>query len=133
MFGFSKKILIVDDERDLVDAVGAILKSWGKISIKKASSVTEAINVLKEDKIDLILTDVNMYGPSGYDLINYAYGKFPDIPIILMSGKVNIYDDRECSEEIFHHIYAFFEKPFDYKELKETVEKALLESSKKAS
>lgn len=125
MFGLGKKILIVDDEPDLADAVGAFLRSWGKISVSKVSCVKEAIEELNAGGVDLVITDISMYQNSGYELIEHMQDNFPAIPVILMSGKVNIYDDGDAPQSVFKNIYAFFEKPFDFALLKDTVNEAL--------
>lgn len=124
MFNTSK-ILVVDDEKDLTSALAAVLKSWGRISVVQAESVSEAKKVMEDSEIELIVSDVNMHSENGYDLIAYAEEHYPEVPVILMSGKVNIYDDDDCSQKVFKNIYAFFEKPFNFKELKDTVERAL--------
>ena len=131
MFGTSKHILVVDDEEVLANAIASVLQAWGRKSVTQVNCVHLAEEVLQKKKVDLIITDVNMAVKSGYELVQYVFENAPDIPVILISGRVNIYDDYECSEDIFKHIYAFFEKPFDFEDLKVAVDAALQQAGQK--
>lgn len=125
MFGFPHKILVVDDEQELTGLLATALKSWGRITILQANSVEFALEAMAQEKIDLVISDINMNTKTGYDLLKAIREQGNDVPFILISGQVNIYDDKKCSPALFKSIYAFYEKPFRFDELKKTVKEAL--------
>lgn len=83
----SKKenILIVDDNYDMLDLIQRHLKTFNYRSYK-ASSVSEAIDVLKYTTIDLLITDLNMPEVNGVELLKYTDEHFPSIPKLVVSG-----------------------------------------------
>ena len=123
-----KKILVVDDEKELTAIMSQALSSWGRMSIVQADSVDKALEILRQQHIDLVLTDIKMKDKSGYDLLNEIRVTDKKLPFIMISGQTNIYDDNRCSPEVFKSIYAFLEKPLKLAHLKATISKALADS-----
>jgi len=81
-------ILVVDDDKDVVDSIGRGLKSRG-FAVAGAYNGTEAFASLADQRPDLILTDLRMPSVDGYQLIE-AVKKDPetkDIPIVVMTGQ----------------------------------------------
>lgn len=82
-----KKILVVDDEFDLLQTICATLELGG-YEPDAAGNAREALKKIAASKPDLVLTDVMMPYMSGYDLVE-AIRKLPDredVPLILMSA-----------------------------------------------
>src|SRR3989338_8311116 len=68
MFKKLKRILIIDDEEDMLEAAKKILEAEGCI-VETAKNGAKALDVLKQSKFDLILLDIIMPTLSGYDLL----------------------------------------------------------------
>src|SRR5579863_555962 len=79
------KILIVDDERDLVDAYVRLLERAGHRCVG-AFSGHEAIELIDADTPDLVLTDLSLPDSNGIDVVRHARAKSERLPIIVMSG-----------------------------------------------
>jgi DNA-binding response OmpR family regulator len=81
-------LLIVDDESDLIDILSRYFKTKDFI-VHSATNVKEAMKILSNKNIDIILSDVDMPGISGYDFLKTLRNlpKHKNIPFILMSGK----------------------------------------------
>jgi DNA-binding response OmpR family regulator len=79
------KILIVDDERDLVDAYGRLLERAGHRCVG-AFSALEAIELIDSEAPDLVLTDLSLPDSNGLEVIRHARAKSEIVPIIVMSG-----------------------------------------------
>jgi DNA-binding response OmpR family regulator len=79
------KILIVDDERDLVDAYVRLLERAGHRCVG-AFDAREAIELIDSDPPDLVLTDVSLPDSNGLEVIRHARTKSALVPIIVMSG-----------------------------------------------
>src|SRR5207247_11206901 len=98
----SKTVLIVEDLDILRKLIRDFLKSLG-IDVREVSNATEAIHTARADTgtIDLLLTDVEMSGMSGWDLAPEIAGRKPGIRILYMSGAVSLqerdtYKQKPC-------------------------------------
>jgi DNA-binding NtrC family response regulator len=83
-----KCILIVDDDRDCLGMFGHFLLQEG-FSVKLATSGDEALSILKDSTIHLMITDLNMAKMSGIELAKKASILMPFMPIILHSGSIS--------------------------------------------
>ena len=79
------KILIVDDERDLVDAYVRLLERAGHRCVG-AFGAHEAIELIDNETPDLVLTDLSLPDSNGLEVIRHLRAKSAFVPIIVMSG-----------------------------------------------
>ena len=79
------KILIVDDERDLVDAYVRLLQRAGHRCLA-AFDANEAIQLIDAESPDLVITDLSLPDTSGIEIIRHIRAKSATTPIIVMSG-----------------------------------------------
>jgi DNA-binding response OmpR family regulator len=79
------KILIVDDERDLVDAYVRLLERAGHRCVG-AFDANEAIRMIDQESPDLVITDLSLPDSSGIEIVRHARAKSQTTPIIVMSG-----------------------------------------------
>lgn len=111
------KILVVDDEGIVLDSCQRVLKAEG-FDILLVTSADKALKAIEYDKPSLILIDVKMPVHDGMFLMQKVKEKWPDIPIIVMSG----YPTKETITEACKMGAAtFIEKPFTPDELLETI------------
>ena len=116
-----ENILVVDDEKNYTMIIGEILQEEGYASIT-ASSGMEALDILNNEIIDLILTDVKMPGMSGIQLLENIKEINPDIPVIIMTA----YGSVEKAVNAMHRgAYTFILKPFENQALIAHIAKAL--------
>ncbi|MGD8558180.1 MAG: PAS domain S-box protein [Gammaproteobacteria bacterium] len=86
-------ILVVDDEAALVDLANKTLSRKG-YNVLMADNAKQALSILRNNSIDLLLSDVVMPDMDGYQLAAIVQQQFPDIKIQLMSGYAeNIYHE----------------------------------------
>lgn len=114
------KILVADDEVMMRNMILRILESEG-YQIAMASSGNEALEMLKADKFDLLLTDVRMPGMSGFDLLKTAKERSPDMAIIVMTGYGDAYTVKEA---LLLGADEYLSKPFKAHEVSLIVERA---------
>ncbi len=82
----TRTILVVDDNRDMVDSLAEVLAMLGYSTIP-AYSAREACDLLDDvPKIDLVVSDIRMPDVDGLDLLRVLRHRFRSLPIILMSG-----------------------------------------------
>jgi len=79
------KILIVDDERDLVDAYVRLLERTGYRCIG-AFDANEAIQMIDAESPDLVITDLSLPDANGIEIVRRVRAKSPVTTIIVMSG-----------------------------------------------
>ncbi len=112
--------IIVDDEKMIrMGMLKAV--SWENIGIDKvftAKSGNEALEIIKEEKPQLMITDINMSDMTGLELIEYTKKITPDIRIIVITGYNKFEYARQC---IKLEVHDFLLKPID----KDTLEMAL--------
>ncbi len=116
-----EKILIVDDEKNYPTIIGEILKDEGYTPLTASSSLL-AIDILKQDYIDLVLTDVKMPGMDGIELLEQIRSMMPDLPVIIMTAYGSVEKAVEAMEK---GAYTFILKPFDNETLVAHIRKAL--------
>lgn len=107
------KVLIVDDDRDMLFLIGEYLGSFG-IPFDRANSAAEARRLLKNSTYRMVISDLNMPGESGLDLFRYVSLKHPGLPFVLMTG---CNDSRVKREAGRMGISEYLEKPFRLAEL----------------
>ncbi len=109
------KILIVDDDKFVLDAVGAMLTQAGH-PVLKVPNGRRALEVLRQRAPDLVITDIRMPIISGVDLCRTVKNLHPDLPVIGMSGHAT---DDDIGEGLFD---GFLQKPFLMADLIDRVE-----------
>ena len=85
-FLHNKKLLLIDDEQEVLKMVTNILKASGFTTIYTAMSVKEAILTAQDKEPDLILLDVMLPDGDGFSLMQKLH-TFTDIPIIFLTAK----------------------------------------------
>ena len=110
-----KKILIVDDEKDIRFILEEILTD-NKYSVVTVGTVKEAEDLIRENSFDLALLDVLLDEKSrdGLYLLNLIKNKNKDLPVIMMSGHANI---QIAVNSVKDGAFEFLEKPFNQERL----------------
>ncbi len=90
-------ILCVDDETVPLTLRRLVLEKSG-FAVVPASSATEALDILKAQAVDLVLTDLLMPGLSGLELARKIKERSPALPIILLSGVNEVPEDADCAD-----------------------------------
>lgn len=112
-----ENILIVDDNYDMLELIQRNLKALN-FHTYKASSVTEAIDILKYSSIDLLITDLQMPGINGIELIKYVQEHFPTIPKLVITGFPSV---DSAIDAVKAGAVDYLAKPFTNEELKKAV------------
>ncbi len=115
------RILVVDDEQDARELIAAVLAQAG-YQAEVAGDGFEAVSKLEGLKPDLVLSDVQMPGMLGPDLIQHVRKALGDIPVILITG-TETHD--LCTAAEGYGAVACMEKPVNLEDLLWTIESAL--------
>ncbi|SHE68125.1 DNA-binding response regulator, OmpR family, contains REC and winged-helix (wHTH) domain [Seinonella peptonophila] len=82
----NEKILLVDDEQGILDIFNILLKKEGFKEIKTATSGEEALSIVKNSKLDLIILDVSLPDMDGFQLCSQIR-LYTQIPILFVSAR----------------------------------------------
>lgn len=112
-----KKILVLDDNQDILDIVHETL-AYEKFEVKSTTQSNEVIPLMYDFKPDLVILDYRVSGTNGGDLCKAikTHPEFNSTPVIIFSAYIN------RDDELFAYgCDAIINKPFDLNELVEKV------------
>lgn len=118
----SKRILIVDDDKEILLMLQFSLKKLGPLyEIFTAQGSVEALEKIEQMSFDLIVTDYMMKNMTGVDLARAARSISPNTPVVLMSAYGS---KRLRATTHFLGIEGYLDKPFDVNKIRELVKNA---------
>jgi len=117
------KILLVDDEPSILSVLTTLLRKQD-YEVKPVNKGEEALEIIKDDKFDLLLTDIRMSPVDGLQLLKSMQDIQPQTPVILITGYGSV---QTAVEAMKGGAFDYVTKPFKVDELLLTV-KLVLES-----
>jgi two-component system, NtrC family, response regulator PilR len=120
-------ILIVDDEQSMRDFLKILLRKEG-YSVETGSNADDALQKLRKDNYDLVISDIRMPGMSGLDLLAKIKETHTDLPVIMITAFASP-DDAVSAMK--NGAFDYISKPFNVDEIKSVIESAT--SQKKSS
>lgn len=103
------KILIVDDEASVRELFSGVFTDDG-YEVISAEDGNSALDILKQDNIDVIFLDLKLFGMNGIDLCRQIRETKPVSMIFAITGWAPLFEIEECREAGFDD---YFEKPLD--------------------
>jgi DNA-binding NtrC family response regulator len=116
------RILVVDDEPDMLTFLAKMLAKKGGYVVSSAASGAEAMAMMQADPPDAVLTDIKMPGMDGLALLQHLHTIDPTLTIVLMTGHGTI---EMAVQALKDGAYDFVEKPFDNERILRTVSRAV--------
>lgn len=114
----SRNILIVDDSDELTNVIADFLGMFG-YCVYTARDGIDALQWLEKQTMDLVVSDIHMPRMDGYTLMTEIKTRYPDTPIILITG----FGVSEAKKMAFEKgADAFVAKPFHLKDLKGVID-----------
>src|SRR5690606_19337527 len=110
-------ILIIDDERSIRNTLKELLE-YEKFDVSEAEDGQEGIKKVESSKFDLVLCDIKMPKMDGLEVLEKIQEKFPELPVVMISGHANI---ETAVEAIKQGAFDFISKPLDLNRLLVTV------------
>ncbi len=110
-------ILIVDDESNILSILSKMIKRLG-YNVEKASDGEKALELLKNKEFDLVISDINMSGMDGMNLLKKIKAETSTLPVILTTG----FDEEEVLPLVRTKVAdGFIQKPFRMTELEKII------------
>jgi K+-sensing histidine kinase KdpD len=117
----SERIFIIDDEKRMCDSLSALLGGEG-YRVTAFQNSADAVEALRHEKIDLVITDIKMAGPDGLEILRFVKENDPTIPVILMTGYASL---DTALEAITKGAYDYLLKPVEFAYLELAIRRAL--------
>jgi len=114
-------ILIVDDEKVILDSCSQILKKEG-YKVRGASDGNEGLSSFKEELFHVVILDIKLPGMDGMEVLANIKEESPETPVIIITGFASI---ESAVESIKHGAFEYLPKPFTPEELRVSVSKAI--------
>ena len=114
------RVLVVDDDDAIRDTLYELLSE--EYMCQTAETAEKAFARLEADSYDVVLTDISMPGLSGLELLGHIREKFPDTPVIMISG---IGDHEHAQGLIKLGAFDFLLKPFSLEVVEKSVHRAV--------
>ena len=119
----SDHILIVDDEKGILDALSAVLDDEG-YTVSTAENGSEALKKIKDDTPSVILLDVWLPDIDGLEILREIRSAYPGVAVIVMSGHGTIETAVRATKL---GAYDYIEKPLSMERVKHAIEQQRLE------
>jgi len=115
------RILVVDDEINMQVVLRAMLKKEG-YEVRTALDGREALKVLADDAIDVVVTDLKMPNLDGMGLLERVAAEYPTVPVIMITAHGTV---ATAVDALKKGAFDYITKPFEQDELKNVVLKAI--------
>jgi CheY-like chemotaxis protein len=116
-----RNFLVVDDDAEMREMMAQLVAFLGYHPILAANG-EQALQKLAEARIDLVISDIQMPGLSGLELLRIVKAQRPDLPVLMMSGCV--YDAVKKTMRQYH-ADGFLPKPFSLEEFTRQIERVV--------
>ena len=119
-----KKILIIEDSPTMRSLLVSTIETLEGYEIVEASSGFEALRLLPREKMDLIITDINMPDINGLELISYVKNNpnYRNIPLFIISTESS---EKDREKGLALGADAYLVKPFDPLKLQDLIRRYL--------
>lgn len=114
------RILIIDDEPNILSVLYSLLSE--NYECRTATNAVEALEYLRQEDYDLVLSDIMMPGMSGLELLEEISRLSRDTVVVLISGNLNI---QSAIEAMRRGAFDYVTKPFNLSEVETAVQRAL--------
>lgn len=121
MTGKSEKVLVVDDEIRMCDSLYELLSGAG-FEVVTTQSAVNALDKIKSDNFDLVITDIKMPGKTGLELLKEIKEIDPEIIVILITGYGSL---ESALEAIKEGAFEYHLKPVEFSQLEISVRRGL--------
>jgi len=120
----TKKILIAEDSSTMRSLIVSTISAMGDFDVVEAANGFEALRILPREKVDLVITDINMPDINGLELVSFIKGNanYRSTPLFIISTEGS---ERDREKGLALGADAYLVKPFSPRELQSLIAKFL--------
>lgn len=119
MSGF--RVIVIDDEKIVGQMIKAAMEPDG-YTVEVFLNAAPAFSRLKEEKFDVVITDLKMKGIDGMEVLRTIKTAYPEVKVIMITAFASL---DSAVEAMKSKVDGFFAKPVKIKDLKESIQKLL--------
>ncbi len=125
----AKKILIAEDSATMRSLIVSTIAALGEFSIVEAANGFEALRVLPREKVDLVITDINMPDINGLELVSFIKNNpnYRHTPLFIISTEGS---ERDREKGMSLGADAYLVKPFEPSRLQQLIRQFLPEEGR---
>jgi DNA-binding NtrC family response regulator len=116
------KILAVDDEPDMLKLLSMIVREKTQHQIVTTNNPLEAVEIVKQGSIDMVIADLKMPGLDGSELLDAIREVNKDIPVVIITAFAT---EEAAAETLEKGGFDFIIKPFRKEQILTTIDKAI--------
>jgi two-component system response regulator PilR (NtrC family) len=116
-----EKILIIDDEKSILDLLSVVFKKEG-YRVRATLSAKKALELISKEEFGLILTDIKLPEINGFEILRRVRESKPEIAVVMITAYGNV---KQAVEALKAGAFDYVVKPFDVEELKIIVANAM--------
>ena len=117
-----EKLLIVDDEPDMLKLLSMIIREKTPYEVTTTNNPLEALDFVKKGGFDIVIADLKMPGLDGIELLDAVKSIEQDIPVVIITAYGTV---ESAAETIEKGGFDFITKPFRKEQILMTIDKAL--------
>ena len=117
----NSRILVVDDDDVHRGMLRTMLRSWG-FTVEEASDGDEAVEMVRNQTFDVVLTDVRMARMDGIKALQAMLAYNPALPVVIMTAFSSV---ESAVDALRIGAYDYLVKPLDFDLLKETLQQGI--------
>jgi DNA-binding NtrC family response regulator len=117
-----EKLLVVDDEPDMLKLLSMIIKEKTRYEVTATNNPLEALELIKGGGFDLVLTDLKMPGIDGIELLDAIKNVDEHVPVIFITAFGTV---ESAAEAIEKGGFDFITKPFRKEQILFTIDRAI--------
>lgn len=119
-----KKILIAEDSSTMRSLIGSTIAAMGDYEVVEAANGFEALRILPKERVDLVITDINMPDINGLELISFIRNNanYKSLPLIIISTEGS---EKDRQKGLNLGADAYLVKPFVPEDLQNLIAKFL--------
>jgi len=117
----NNNLLVVDDDPYVLESLSSLLTQFG-YTVSTCKNARDALEKIKKLRFDVVLTDINMPGVSGIELLRHIHISDPQLPVILLTAFAEL---DVAVDAIKRGAFDFITKPYDPGYLAHAVDKAV--------
>jgi len=118
---FFGRILVIDDDPDLVEVVGEYFLGAG-YEVMVANRGVDGLMLAEQKRPDVVLLDIRMAGMTGVQVLQQLRVRLPELPVVMISGASDVQLARSC---LARGAFDYVSKPFDLNHVHRCVAAAL--------
>lgn len=105
----ARRIVLIDDQPSILILVQAMLeRTLPSVRVLTAKSATDGLYLVQQEPCDMVLSDISMPGEDGFFVLTQVKRRWPDLPVVLMSGSPLAHEAELAGAD------GFLLKPFNF-------------------